>query len=118
MELPHEVASQMDMLEGTVKLGVTLPRPLDEPPPERETLIQGLSPAKTVVRIDLDEDMRVHFVRQAPGAKAADVEVDVASLRGATQLDFWCVWSPTEMRIHVVDREDPDRNVYRSISSL
>ena len=113
--LPPEATDRLDAPEGTLRIGYVLPDPLNQAPPVRTTLLADVSPARTSVRIEIDEGMRVHFVRQAPGREPADVDVDVAPLRGATRLHFWCVWSPTAMTLHVVDRDEPTRTVTGSL---
>jgi hypothetical protein len=110
--LPPEVVGHLDMVEGTAKIGYVGNDPLpSEPPTERITLIEGVTPSGTLVHIDIDEQMRAHWVRQAPGGEPADVDVDISSLAGARRLDFWCTWSPLAMAIHVVDRDQPSRMV-------
>jgi hypothetical protein len=109
---PPELVAQLDMPEGTMRVGLTLGVPLGQPPTERQTLVAGETPeAKTAIRIDLDENLRIHFVRQAPGGDPADVGIDVTPLLGANKLDVWCAWSPLAMDIHVVDRDQPQRMV-------
>ena len=94
-----------------MRVGYVLPVPLNQPPDERVTLIQGESPAKTMVRIDVDEDLRLHFVRHVPDGEPADVGVDIGPLRSAKKLDIWCTWSPFRMEVHVADRDQPSRMV-------
>lgn len=113
--LPPEAAEALDMPEGTLRLGYVLPTPLDQLPETRITLIEGESPAKTMARIEIDEDLRLHFVRQAPDGDPADVDVDIKPLRGAERLDFWCAWSPVKIELTVVDRDQPKRMVTRSL---
>jgi hypothetical protein len=85
---------------------------LDEPPPKRETLIAGMTPSGALAHVDLDEHLRLYWVRRAPwGGPVVEVDVDVSSLRGATKLDIWCAWSPLGLDVHVVDRDNPDRMV-------
>lgn len=94
-----------------MKTGYVLPVPLSQPPDSRAGLIQDETAAGTAIRIDVDEDLRLHFVRHAPGGDPADVAVDIRPLRGAQRLDIWCTWSPLAMAIHVVDRDEPSRTV-------
>jgi hypothetical protein len=99
------------MVEGTVKIGYGGDQPLTEPPPERMTLVEGKTPSGSMVRIDVDEQMQLHWVREAPGREVADVAVDLTPLIGAKRLDIWCTWSPLRIDVHVVDRDRPSRFV-------
>jgi hypothetical protein len=103
------------MPEGTLKVGYVLPVPLGQPPEARIALVEDESPAKTKVRIDVDETLRLHFVRQAPEGQPADVSVDISPLKDATRLDIFGIWSPTMIGVHVVDRDNPKRNVRREL---
>jgi hypothetical protein len=112
--LPPGIAGQLDTPEGTLTIVYNLPEPLSQPPNERVTLIADESPAKTTVRIDIDEQMRMHFVRQAPGGTPADVSVGLTPLRGVTSLYIFGAWSPTHMAIDVYENGNPQRHVRRS----
>lgn len=102
-QLPPEITAQLDMPEGSLKVGYTFPAPLSEAPDERLTLIAGVSPSSALVRIDLDESLHIHFVRQ--GGATADVGVDLSPLLGAQRFYFWGTWSPLAMQINVIDRD-------------
>ena len=112
--LPPGAAEQLDIAEGTIAVVYDLPGPLGRPPEERSTLIADESPLKTQMRIDLDEDLRVHWVRQAPEGRPADIDVGIGPLRGARQLLIVCIWSPTHMAIEVSDRDRPRKIVRTS----
>ena len=111
--LPPGAAAQLDIAEGTIAVVHVLPSPLARSPEERTTLIADESPLKTRMRIDLDEDLRVHWVRQAPEGPPADIDVDIGPLRGARQLLIVCIWSPTHMALQVSDQDRP-RKIVRS----
>lgn len=105
--LPPEFSEQLDLLQGTVKIGLNLGEPLNEAPPERLTMVFGQTPMGILVRVDLDEAWTMHFVRQAPERDAREASVSVAELRGASVLDVWGSWTPMEIHITVVDRGHP-----------
>jgi hypothetical protein len=106
------LSAEKGAVEGTVKIGYVGNQPLpNEPPSERVTLITGVTPSGTLVHVDIDEQMRLHWIRQAPGGEPADVAVDISPLRGARRLDISGTWSPFEMRVVVVDPDQPDRMV-------
>jgi hypothetical protein len=113
--LPPGAAEQLDIAEGVIAVPYVLPGPLVQPPEERWTLIADESPLKTRMRIDLDEDLRVHWVRQAPDGPPADIDVDIGSLRGARELLIVCIWSPAHAAIEVSDRDKPRRIVRRVV---
>jgi hypothetical protein len=112
--LPPGAAEQLDIAEGTIAVVYVLPNPLGQPPEERRTLIADESPLKTQMRIDLDEDLRLHWVRQAPEGQPVDIDVGIDPLRGARQLLIVCIWSPTHMAIQVSDQDRPRKIVRRS----
>jgi hypothetical protein len=104
------LSAEKGAVEGTVKIGYVGNQPLpNEPPSERVTLITGVTPSGTLVHVDIDEQMRLHWIRQAPGGEPADVAVDISPLRGARRLDISGTWSPFEMRVVVVDPDQHDR---------
>ncbi len=109
--LPPGAAEQLDIAEGTIAVVYALPGPLGRPPEERSILIADESPRKTRMRIDLDEDLRLHWVRQALEGRPADLDVGIGPLRGARQLLIVCIWSPTHMALEVSDRDRPRRIV-------
>lgn len=109
--LPAGWAARLDTVEGTLQLGWSLPSPLHEPPSTRVTLIEDETPSKAAIRIEIDEDLLLHWVRQAPSGEPNSVAVDLGPLRGATHLDFYCTWSPFRMALHVVNRHHPARFV-------
>jgi hypothetical protein len=117
LKMPPGASKHLDMPEGTVKIGYVLPVPLADPPEDRLTLVEDESPANTVVRFEVDQTLRLHFVRQAPEGKPADVSVDISPLRNATRLDIFGIWSPTLIAVHVVDRDNPKRTVRREVSA-
>jgi hypothetical protein len=108
----ESLSAEKGVVEGTVKIGYVGNQPLpNEPPSERVTLITGVTPSGTLAHVDIDEQMCLDWVRQAPGGEPADVAVDISPLRGARRLDIWGTWSPFEMRVVVVDPDQPDRMV-------
>jgi hypothetical protein len=112
--LPPGAAEQLDIAEGTIAVAYLLPEPLGRPPQARRTLIADESPLKTQMRIDLDDELRLHWVRQAPEGQPADIDVGIGPLRGARQLLIVCIWSPTRMAMEVSDRDKPRKIVRRS----
>ena len=78
-------------------------------------MIADESPLKAQMRIDLDEDLRLHWVRQAPEGPPADIDVGIGPLRGARQLLIVCIWSPTHMAMEVSDRAKP-RKIVRTLT--
>jgi len=113
--LPPGAIDHLDMVEGTLKIGYSARAPLTDPPKVRTPLVEDETPAKTKIHIDLDENLWLHFVRRAPEQEPADVSVDISPLKGAMRLDIFCIWSPTELAIQVVDRDNPQRNVRNEI---
>jgi hypothetical protein len=112
--LPPGAADQLDTPEGTLMVVYVLPRPLEVPPDSRISLVADQTKAGTTVRFDIDEQLRLHFVRQAPGGQPADVDVGISPLRGASRLRMFGMWSPTEMVVHVLDADQPNKQVRRS----
>jgi hypothetical protein len=112
--LPPGAAEQLDIAEGTIAVVYALPNPLGQSPEEPRTLIADESPLKTQMRIELDEDLRLHWVRQAPEGEPADIDVGIGPLRGARQLLIVCIWSPAHMAVQVSDHDRPKKIVLRS----
>lgn len=104
VRLSAQQTAHLNTPVGTFSATYNLPVAMNEPPNARITLIEGETPAQTLIRVDVDERLHAHFVRQAPDGKPADVEVDFSPLRGAQTLVFVCEWSPTHMRIRIGDR--------------
>ena len=111
--LPPGAAEQLDIFEGTIAVVHLLPGPLGRPPEERMTLIADESPLGTRMRIDLDENLWLHWVRQAPEGQPAEVDVDIGPLRGARRLLIVCIWSPAHTALQVSDDDRPRKIVRR-----
>lgn len=110
-DFPPEFMAKMDLVEGTARVGYDLPEPVGSPPPELVTLAAGMTPSGSLVHIDVDPEMHLHWVRRAPaGGQVAAVDVDLSPLRGAVRLNIFMSWSPFGLAVRVEDR-DSDRMV-------
>jgi hypothetical protein len=101
--LPPENAAEFDRAEGTLTVGGTL-LPL-EAPDKREAIFFYETPAKTLVTIELDEQLRFYFGRRAPDSPAVYAVADGTSLVGMEQMVVEASWSPYGLQIRVTDRE-------------
>lgn len=52
-----------------------------------------------------------HTRRPGPGGEPADVDVDISHLLGTKRLQIFGIWSPFQLTVHVVDRDQPSRMV-------
>jgi hypothetical protein len=100
--LPPETAAEFDRAEGTLNLEVTLQPPL-EAPDKREAIFFYQTPAKTLVTIELDEQLRFYFGRRAPGVPAVYAAADGTPLVGMERMAIAGSWSPLGLAIRVTD---------------
>jgi hypothetical protein len=101
--LPPEQAAEFDRAEGALTVEVTLQPPL-EAPEKREAIFFYETPAKTLVTIELDEQLRFYFGRRAPGIPAAYAVADATSLVGMERVAIEGSWSPLGLHLRVTDR--------------
>jgi hypothetical protein len=102
--LPPETSAGFDHAEGTLNLEVTLEPPL-EAPDEREAILFFETPAKTLVTVELDEQLRFYFGRRAPGIPAVYAVADGTPLIGMERMAIEASWSPLGLAIRVTDRK-------------
>jgi hypothetical protein len=99
-QLPAQVVAQMAKPEGTVTFRFSLPRPLGDPPAGTVVLAQGQS-GPVMALFELDESYDLRFVRTHLESGSRVAVVNIESLRGTQRFQFYLVWSPDELRVHV-----------------
>jgi len=81
-----------------------------DPSKGRRILIQVPS-GKTVLRLERDEKLNLHFYYASPGTSTRVASVNISPLKGASKIHVFLCWSPEEIRLHVADANNPKKQL-------
>ncbi len=70
-------------------------------------LVLQVPAGKVLLRLERDENLRLTFTHASPGTGTRVAFVDLNSVAQAPLIDLFLIWSPTELRLHVVNPADP-----------
>lgn len=83
---------------------------LFDPNKGRGILIEVPS-GKTVLRLERDEELNLHFYYASPGTGTRVASVNIIPLKGASRIHVFLCWSPEEIRLHIADADNPEKQV-------
>ena len=66
---------------------------------------------ETLLRLERDDELNLHFYYASPGTATRVASVNILSLKGASTIHVFLCWSPKEIRLHVADADNPEKQV-------